>query len=387
MSDPVTSSDRGVRLARIASLSAAFAAMSLASAGAQAACSPWNSSTAYTAGNTVTENGVTYKANWWTQGNEPARNNGGPGSGQPWTITSSCGSSTPPPPPPPPAPNPPPPAPAPSPSTCNSTTWQRGVNYPLGTIVLFPANGNYYKEVNVGTNGSDGTDPTISTWYWQPTTCSGGGGGGGGGGGNFVVSETLFNQMFPSRNGLYTYAGLTNAMSAYPAFAHTGSDTTQRQEAAAFLANVGEESDSLRATREYNTANWPLYCDTSNGNTCAPGQQYYGRGPLQLSWNYNYRAAGNALGVDLWSNPDLVATDPTIAWKTAIWYWMTGTGNAGVTPHNAMVNGMGFGTTINAINGSVECGGRAPAQVQTRINFYNNFTGMLGVPTGGNLGC
>ena len=385
MSEPVTPTARGVRLARIASLTAAVATMGLASTGAQAACSAWNASTAYTAGNTVTEGGVTYKANWWTQGNEPARNNGGPGSGQPWTVTSSCGST---PPPPPPAPNPPPPTPAPPPpSTCNSTTWQRGVNYPLGTVVLFPANGNYYKEVNVGSNGSDGTDPTISTWYWQPTTCSGGGGGGGGGGGNFVVSETLFNQMFPSRNGLYTYAGLVNAMGAYPAFAHTGSDTTQKQEAAAFLANVAEESDSLRATREYNTANWPLYCDTTNGNTCAPGQQYYGRGPMQLSWNYNYRAAGNALGVDLWSNPDLVATDPTIAWKTAIWYWMTGTGNAGVTPHNAMVNGMGFGTTINAINGSVECGGRAPAQVQTRINFYNNFTGMLGVPTGGNLGC
>ena len=386
MSVPVTPNDKGVRLARLLLLSAAIAGTSLASMSAQAACSAWNSSTAYTAGNTVTQGGVTYKANWWTQGNNPATNNGGPGSGQPWTITSSCG-TTPPPPPPPPAPNPPPPAPAPAPSTCNSTTWQRGINYPLGTVVLFPGNGNYYKEVNVGTNGSDGTDPTISTWYWQPTTCSSGGGGGGGGSGSFVVSETLFNQMFPSRNGLYTYAGLINAMGAYPAFAHTGSDTTQKQEAAAFLANVAEESDSLRATREYNTANWPLYCDTSNGNTCAPGQTYEGRGPLQLSWNYNYRAAGNALGIDLWSNPDLVATDATVAWKTAVWYWMTGTGNAGVTPHNAMVNGQGFGTTIRAINGSVECNGGNPAEVQTRINFYNNFTSMIGVPTGGNLGC
>jgi chitodextrinase len=384
MSEPVTPTDNRVRLARIVSLSAAIAALGLASTGAQAACSPWNSSTAYTAGNTVTEGGVTYKANWWTQGNEPARNNGGAGSGQRGPTRSRGG---PPPPPPPPAPNPPPPAPVPPPSTCNSSTWQRGINYPLGAVVLFPGNGNYYKEVNVGANGSDGTDPTISTWYWQPTTCSGGGGGGGGGGGNFVVSDAQFNQMFPSRNGLYTYAGLINAMGAYPAFAHTGSDTTQKQEAAAFLANVAEESDSLRATREYNTANWPLYCDTTNGNTCAPGQQYYGRGPMQLSWNYNYRAAGNALGIDLWSNPDLVATDATIAWKTAVWYWMTGTGSAGVTPHNAMVNGQGFGTTIRAINGSVECDGRAPAQVATRINFYNNFTGLIGVTPGGNLGC
>ena len=387
MSESVTSNDKGVRLARIALMSAAVAATGLASPGAHAACAAWNSSTAYLAGNTVTENGVSYKANWWTQGNDPAHNNGGAGSGQPWTVTSSCGAT--PPPPTPPVPNPPPPAPnppppAPSPSSCNAVTWQRGVNYPVGTVVLF-TNGAYYKEVNAGTNGSDGTDPTISTWYWQPTTCSSGGGGGGGG--SFVVSEALFNQMFPSRNALYTYAGLTNAMSAYPAFAHTGSDTTQKQEAAAFLANVAEESDSLRATREYNTANWPLYCDTSNGNTCAPGQTYEGRGPLQLSWNYNYRAAGNAIGVDLWSNPDLVATDATIAWKTALWYWMTGTGNAGVTPHNAMINGQGFGTTIRAINGSVECNGGNPAEVNTRINFYNTFTNMIGVTPGGNLGC
>src|SRR5262245_21165946 len=43
----------------------------------------------YTAGMTVTENGVIYKANWWTQGADPAHNNGGLGTGQPWTILAS----------------------------------------------------------------------------------------------------------------------------------------------------------------------------------------------------------------------------------------------------------------------------------------------------------
>jgi predicted chitinase len=272
---------------------------------------------------------------------------------------------------------------------CTAVDWQAGVYYRQGDVVRYPGNGSYYKLVNVGGNGSDGTDPTISTWYWQPTTCGGTGGGGGGGGGNtggsFIVSEAQFNQMFPNRNGLYTYAGLVNAMTGWPAFAKTGSDTIKRQEAAAFLANVAHESDNLRATREYNQANWPLYCDWNSG--CAPGQQYYGRGPIQLSWNYNYRAAGQAIGVDLWSNPDLVATDSTIAWKTAVWYWMTGTGAAGVTPHNAMVNSWGFGVTINAINGGLECGGRRPDAVQTRINYYRTFTGIIGVDPGGNLGC
>lgn len=198
-----------------------------------------------------------------------------------------------------------------------------------------------------------------------------------------MVSEAQFNQMFPNRNPFYTYAGLVKAMSYFPAFAKTGSDVVRKQEAAAFLANVAHESDNLKAVREYNTANYNLYCSSG---TCG-GKQYYGRGPIQLSWDYNYRTAGQAIGVDLLNNPDLVATDAAIAWRTGVWYWMTGTGAANSTPHNAMINSAGFGVTIRAINGSLECDGKRPDQVQTRVNFYQQFTGILGVPAGSNLYC
>ena len=50
----------------------------------------WSASSIYTAGMTVTENGVTYKANWWTQGTDPALNNGGVGTGKPWTIVTTA---------------------------------------------------------------------------------------------------------------------------------------------------------------------------------------------------------------------------------------------------------------------------------------------------------
>ncbi|WP_345124557.1 chitinase, partial [Dactylosporangium darangshiense] len=90
--------------------------------------------------------------------------------------------------------------------------------------------------------------------------------------------------------------------------------------------------------------------------------------------------------VDLLNNPDLVATNSSISWQTGLWYWMTGTGNAGTTSHNAMVNGQGFGTTIRAIN-SIECNGGNTAQMQSRVNLYNQFVGILGVPAGGNLTC
>lgn len=37
----------------------------------------------------------------------------------------------------------------------------------------------------------------------------------------------------------------------------------------------------------------------------------------------SYIQAGKALGVDLLNQPDLVAQDAVLAFKTALWFWMT----------------------------------------------------------------
>jgi hypothetical protein len=58
-----------------------------------------------------------------------------------------------------------------------------------------------------------------------------------------------------------------------------------------------------------------------------------------------------------------------------------------MTPHAAIVNSRGFGETIRSINGSIECNGGNPAQVQSRIDTYLRFTSALGVDPGGNLYC
>lgn len=44
--------------------------------------------------------------------------------------------------------------------------------------------------------------------------------------------------------------------------------------------------------------------------------------PLVLC-SYNYIPAGRAIGFDGLNNPEIVASDPVIAFKTAIWFWMT----------------------------------------------------------------
>ena len=168
-------------------------------------------------------------------------------------------------------------------------------------------------------------------------------------------------QMFPNRNTFYTYSGLTAALSAYPGFSNTGSDTVKKQEAAAFLANVSHETGGLVHVVEQNTANYPHYCDTTQPYGCPAGHdKYYGRGPIQLSWNFNYKSAGDALGIDLLNNPDLVQTDSSVAWKTGLWYWNTQNGPGSMTPHNAIVNGAGFGETIRCHQRQLECNGGNP---------------------------
>ncbi|WP_018546795.1 glycoside hydrolase family 19 protein [Streptomyces sp. LaPpAH-108] len=272
-------------------------------------------------------------------------------------------------------------APATTAASCASyPNWVAGKSYVTGDIVRYTDGKTYIAE-----HDNPGYDPIISTWFWEPYNCDGGSTTPVG---NFVVSEAQFNQMFPNRNSFYTYQGLVAALNAFPGFANTGSDTVKKQEAAAFLANVNHETGGLVYVVEQNTANYPTYCDWSQSYGCPAGQAaYYGRGPIQLSWNFNYKAAGDALGIDLLHNPNLVQTDAAVAWKTGLWYWNTQSGPGSMTPHNAMVNQAGFGQTIRSINGSLECDGRNPAQVQSRVDAYQRFTSILGVSPGGNLYC
>ncbi|WP_225409400.1 RICIN domain-containing protein [Stigmatella hybrida] len=202
-----------------------------------------------------------------------------------------------------------------------------------------------------------------------------------------VLSEGTFNSMFPSRNGFYTYRALVDAANTFPEFATSSDLGIRKREVAAFLANIAHETGNLVYIEEINKS---VMCDTSWGPAgcgCAPGKMYYGRGPIQLSWNGNYCAAGNYLGVDLKNNPDLVAQNATIAWRTGLWFWMTQSGAGSMPAHNAIINNAGFGQTIRSINGALECDGRNPAQVDSRVNNYNRFLQMLGGTAVGNSRC
>lgn len=144
--------------------------------------------------------------------------------------------------------------------------------------------------------------------------------------------------------GFYSYDAFIQAAAAFPQFAATGSDNVNRRELAAFLAQVSHETtgqcllalvllvgllaDCRRARVGIDSApapppahallpacsaaggpatsngyDWglcwkvelcvqagsdaacPSYCDQGT-YPCADKKKYYGRGPMQLSWNY-----------------------------------------------------------------------------------------------------
>lgn len=79
---------------RTAALVAASGILPWSGAAAATCAAAWSATAIYTGGQQVSENGIIYQANWWTQDNDPASNSGGPGSGQPWTAVGSCSACT-----------------------------------------------------------------------------------------------------------------------------------------------------------------------------------------------------------------------------------------------------------------------------------------------------
>ncbi|XP_047094237.1 chitinase 2-like isoform X13 [Lolium rigidum] len=242
-----------------------------------------------------------------------------------------------------------------------------------------------------------------------------------GGGVASILSKDLFEQMLLHRNdaactarGFYTYEAFLAAAATFPAFGSTAeglSVETRKREVAAFLGQTSHETTGGWPTAPDGPLTWgycfkqerepkSIYCDTTKPEwPCAPNKEYIGRGPIQLTWNYNYGLAGRALSLDLLNNPDLVAADAVVSFRTALWFWMTPQANkpsshAVITGRwtptaadNAAGRVPGYGVITNIINGGLECGIGPDPRVADRIGFYQRYCGILGVDTGSNLDC
>lgn len=95
---------------------------------------------------------------------------------------------------------------------------------------------------------------------------------------------------------------------------------------AAFIAQTGHESGQLRYVREIwgPTAQQAGYEGRADlGNTVnGDGSKYRGRGLIQITGRANYAACGEALGLDLINQPELLE-QPQHAAMSAAWFWST----------------------------------------------------------------
>ncbi|MBV8755732.1 MAG: hypothetical protein JO257_00565 [Deltaproteobacteria bacterium] len=225
---------------------------------------------------------------------------------------------------------------------------------------------------------------------------SGPGSGSSGPGVGALISQAQFDQMFPpsTRVAGWDYNSFVVAAgeSRFAGFASTGDTSMQKRELAAFLANVAHETGQLSDLVENTTA---MYCDSSQSYGCPSSYGYKGRGPLQLSWNYNYHDAGAWLGIDLLNSPTQVGSTPSVGWETSLWFWMQSEGasygHSPMTSHAAMTSGTtpaGFYQTIRIINGDLECGQPAGSEGANeradRVSYYNSFVSILGTTAGTN---
>ena len=99
---------------------------------------------------------------------------------------------------------------------------------------------------------------------------------------------------------------------------------------AAFIAQVGHESGQFRYVRELGDEQYLSKYDTGSlakrlGNTPeadGDGQKYCGRGLIQITGRANYLECGEALGLDLIKQPELLEV-PQYACMSAAWFWAT----------------------------------------------------------------
>ncbi|KAM7276692.1 hypothetical protein ACFE04_018558 [Oxalis oulophora] len=233
---------------------------------------------------------------------------------------------------------------------------------------------------------------------------------------SILITRKLYNDVFPHKDDnacpakdFYTYESFIKATKYFPKFGNTGCMDTRKKEIAAFLGQISHETTGGWATAPGGPYAWGLcykeeispqsdYCDKTNTEwPCYPGKSYKGR--VQLSWNYNYGPAGKALGFDGLKNPELVSNNSAIAFKTALWFWMTEqmpklschnviVGKYKLTAADVAANRtVGYGLVTNIVNGGLECGIGNDARVNDRIGFYKRYAKLFSIDTGLNLDC
>ncbi|WGK69289.1 chitinase [Candidatus Haliotispira prima] len=282
-----------------------------------------------------------------------------------------------------------------------------------------------------------------------------------------LITESDFDALFPPNlrktfhdlgGDYYTWENFVEASRYFPKFLGEGTTEDKYRELAAFLGNKSHETgdgwadlgsdrwkyglvwivelDALsnaglsRQPTDRDVlyrAYFPHYEVAHNSYSPVKGKSYHGRGPVQLSWNYNYGMMSENMFGDpsiLLENPDLVAREGLLGFASAIWFWMQPqrpkpsahdvmVGNVKLTtPYTAPTDGdkgtarrhlstsaghdaagnpvsykdwriprgveIGFGLTINIINGGLESNVPTDNRQARRIVFFSRYLDYFG---------
>jgi len=197
-------------------------------------------------------------------------------------------------------------------------------------------------------------------------------------------------------------------------FLKEGFKKDRKRELAAFLANLSHETGGGWATAPGGELKWGLFWNENiagrtganldpfvdpNSSALYPGskdKRYYGRGPIMLSWNFNYGLFSSIIYGDksvLLDQPEIVAQDGKIGYMTAILFWMTPQ-SPKPSAHDVIVNkwkptkadmakglgSRGFGVTIMVLNGlEADQGETEGSGVKRRAGHYRDLTNAMGV--------
>lgn len=143
---------------------------------------------------------------------------------------------------------------------------------------------------------------------------------------------------------------------------------TNKREVAMFVAHAMHESGGLLVKIEERCLEDNCRHDYRR-NRDPSDKFYFGRGYLQLTWSYNYKAASKAIFGDpnvLLEYPERVAAEEELCWKAAFWFW-----RAHIHRSSGVQKGQ-FGSSTLKLNGDQECGENAGYLAKRRFRLYSN---------------
>jgi len=197
----------------------------------------------------------------------------------------------------------------------------------------------------------------------------------------------------------------------FGSFIKEGPDLKRKYELAAFLANISHETGENLPSSPGGPHAWGLfwneeisyintttvhYAEAHDDFPPVEGKSYHGRGPIQLSWNYNYGLiSGIIYGTKdkLLQQPELIVKDGKLGFMTSILFWMTPQPPK-PSAHNVMAGNWtpsesdiskgltppGFGITIMIINGNLEGNlDESDRRIARRVEFYRRITTQMGI--------